>query len=299
MAEGLTSYKYRSGAAALRALSDGTAYFASPKELNDSLEAKFDVADSEQHLKVAQETISKLSVNRGGPAYQRGGQTTDEFRVANERETGLFVAACEQVGIFSCAPRPDNQPMWAYYCGSGQGVCFHFEWSKQVIERYHLYPVEVTYSDHARVVNRAEYERQALTELAAQNPRWSIEQLKAFSLTEPFRRKVGMRAVAGAVSTKHMDWRHEQEIRMLAPHTGPLPIIRDILRSVIFTRTDFAEWGPILMLLRQLYPDVQVAMMTFSHREPFVTSKLMTMKMIPIETDENPWTDCALAAESR
>ena len=34
-------FKYRSGPAALRSLSDASAYFASPGELNDSLEAKF------------------------------------------------------------------------------------------------------------------------------------------------------------------------------------------------------------------------------------------------------------------
>jgi hypothetical protein len=35
----LVNFKYRSGAAALRSLSDGTCYFAQPGELNDSLEA--------------------------------------------------------------------------------------------------------------------------------------------------------------------------------------------------------------------------------------------------------------------
>jgi DUF2971 family protein len=285
----LVSYKYRTGAAALRCLSEGTTYFASPGELNDSLEAKFDVSDAESFATVIGRTLTELSLRSGGPSFSASEGGDDAFKGANSRESERFIQACQQVGIYSCAPRPDNQPMWSYYCGNERGVCLHLEWPKAIIERYHLHPTEVTYSPETRLVNRAAHYRQALLRLAAQNPKWSLAQLKAFSLTEQFRLGVGMSGIAEAVSIKHADWQHEQEIRMLAPRSGPLPLMRDILKSVIYTRPDFPEWGAIMMLLHQLYPSVRRVMMTFSHREPLVTSQLMMTKLVPIERELAPW----------
>ncbi|TRZ75669.1 MAG: DUF2971 domain-containing protein [Deltaproteobacteria bacterium] len=289
MADPLTCYKYCSGAAALRCLSEGTAYFASPRGLNDSLEATFDVAGPEQYAAVIEKTLSELSLRRGGPPFAVDDRAAEDIRVASTEETERFVSACQQVGIFSGAPRPDNQPMWADYCGNEQGVCFHLEWSKDIIETYHLFPTEVVYSRETRLLNRADDVRQALLEVAKQNPTWSLDQLKAFSLSEPFLRRVGIRGVARAVSIKHADWEHEREVRMLAPRSGPLPLMQNILKSVIYTRTDFPEWGSIVMLLHQLYPKVRHAKMAFSHREPFVTSQLLTTKKVPFEVDPDPW----------
>lgn len=253
----LVSYKYRTGPSALRCLSEGTAYFASPSELNDSLEAKFDIADAAQFARVIGKTLTELSLRRGEPSFSYDEDSHDAYEAVDTRETERFVAGCQRVGIFSCAPRPDNQPMWAYYCGNEQGVCFHLEWPKAIVDRYHLFPTQVTYSRETRLINRADHYRQTLLELAVQNPKWSLAQIKAFSLTEQFRLNVGINGVAQAVSIKHADWQHEQEIRMLALRSGPLPLMQDILKSVIYTRTDFPEWGPIVMLLHQLYPKVQ------------------------------------------
>ena len=85
-----------------------------------------------------------------------------------------------------------------------------------------------------------------------------------------------------AVSTKHSDWAHEHELRMLSPKAGPLPILGQILKRVYFTRTDFPEWGPIMMLLHQLYPGVETAQVTFSHTEPLVSIQRLEKKLIPI-----------------
>lgn len=87
-----------------------------------------------------------------------------------------------------------------------------------------------------------------------------------------------------AVSTKHADWAHEHELRMLSPRAGPLPILRDILKRVYFTRTDFPEWRPIMMLLHQLYPAVEMAQVTFSHAEPLVSIRSLQAKIIPVSS---------------
>jgi hypothetical protein len=79
-----------------------------------------------------------------------------------------------------------------------------------------------------------------------------------------------IRSIARAVSIKHADWQHEAEVRLLAPRAGPLPLLSDVLKRVYFVRTDFSEWGSILMLLHRLYPKVEIARLSFEHTEPFV-----------------------------
>jgi hypothetical protein len=60
----LVNFKYRSGAAALRSLSDGTCYFTQPGELNDSLEAKFALTDPSSYAKVLSQTLTELAAER-------------------------------------------------------------------------------------------------------------------------------------------------------------------------------------------------------------------------------------------
>jgi hypothetical protein len=55
-----------------------------------------------------------------------------------------------------------------------------------------------------------------------------------------------------------------------------------ILKSVIFTRTDFPEWGPIMTALHQFYPKVRVAKMSFDYKEPFTASQQYEFRTIPI-----------------
>lgn len=287
----LTSFKYRTGAAAARCLSEGTIYFASPTELNDSLEASFDVADPESYLATIGEVLTNLSMQRGGPAFElRAG--TDErqaFAEVNAREASRFTSACQQVGIYSTALHPGNQPMWSYYCNNQMGVCLRLGWTKEILQEYQLFPTLVAYSAKTRTINRADDVRSALLELALQNPSWNLAQLRAFSLSETFRRRVGVRSVARAVSIKHTDWEHEHEIRVLAPRSGLFPLMSEVLRSVIFARTDFPEWGSIMMLLHRLYPSVEIEQIAFSHRQPFVVRTPMTTTRIPMSNELDSW----------
>lgn len=282
---GVVCYKYRSGSAALRSLSEGAVYFAPPQELNDCLEAKFDLAGPKEFAEVCASTLNELARTRGYTDYAKpiSEKLLEELQPLNSRENNEFQAACKRVGIFSAASRPDNQPMWAYYCDNSRGVCFHFEWPVEIMEKYQLWPTQVTYSCESRIHNRAQDLRQLLLELGHQNPHWTMDQIMAFSATKEFRRRLGITSTARAVSLKHRDWAHECEVRLLAPRAGPIPVMQAVLKSVIFMRTDFPEWSSIMMLLHRLYPNVLLADMTFMHTEPFVRSRELVAKLVPIE----------------
>lgn len=283
MSSAQVCYKYRSGVAVLRCLSEGTLYFASTEELNDSLEGNFDLASTQEYVRVFSRAVHELAIKRGhNTSFQSIEQLPHELEVVNREENERFRAGCKDVGIFSTARRPDNQPMWAYYCDNSKGVCFHLEFSEKIMKEYQLLPTPVTYTRDARILNRADDFREQLLKVGEQNDKWSIDQIRAFSETESFLRRVGISSIARAVSTKHADWEHEAEIRFIAPRSGPIPILKDVLKSVIFMRTDFPEWGSIMTLLHRLYPDVQLADLSFHHTEPFVRSRKLSFKAVPV-----------------
>ncbi|WP_180125053.1 DUF2971 domain-containing protein [Rhodoferax sp. BLA1] len=251
----LVNFKYRSGAAALRGLSDGACYFAHAGELNDSLEAKFAPADPFSYARTLAQTLTELAIQRKEPAkYEPEEESAEYLSKLIREEDQTFAANCQRVGIFSGTKRPDNQPMWAYYCNDGRGVCFEFEWPRDVIEQFSLRPTFVHYTDQPRVHDRFEDMRAELLAVGDKHPDWTVEQLHKHSQTHEFIARWMARSMSRAVSIKHSDWAHEHELRMLSPKAGPLPILRQILKRVYFTRTDFPEWGPIMMLLHQLYP---------------------------------------------
>src|SRR5690606_4438953 len=68
MTTALTCFKYRSSAAALRCLAEGSLYFAKPSELNDTLEATYEHATPEDFARVMTQTYSELRQQRGGQA---------------------------------------------------------------------------------------------------------------------------------------------------------------------------------------------------------------------------------------
>lgn len=277
------SFKYRSGAAALRNLSDGTAYFAKPSELNDSLEAQFEPAASSHFSMTLAATLSELAKNRReAVGFVPDESFAAEFDQHMAREDEHFKEACQRLGVFSSARMPDSQPMWAYYCDDSKGVCFELEWADELLATYQLMPTEIQYSDKPRVHNRADDLRFALLALGEEHPDWTVDAIEKRSFSESFNRGWIARSMGRAVSTKHADWKHESELRMISPVAGPLPILKAILKRVYFVRTDFPEWRPIMMLLHQLYPNVELAQVQFSHQVPLVSVIPMTKKFIPV-----------------
>lgn len=278
------SFKYRSGPAALRCLSDGLVYFAKPSEFNDCLEAKFDHSTAVDYIDRMNRSIRNVAEQRGctgGYTVPRSEFSSFEAKNASENEN--FLEATQRVGIYSTASRPDNQPMWAYYCDNSKGFCFELEWPDAVLGRHNIAPVGVLYSSAARVHNRAEIFDSLIREEAELHPDWSMDRILEETRSEFFRFRIQMMNTCRAVSIKHSDWSHEHEVRFVTPRAGSLPIMLQVLKRVYFVRTDFPEWGPVMMLLHQLYPNVELAKLTFQHTEPYVEVQGMTKKLVPIQ----------------
>jgi len=278
------SFKYRAGPAALRCLSDGLAYFASPSEFNDCLEAKFDHSSAADYIASMDRSIRSVAKQRGCA----GGYTVPEGELAsyearNAQDNTSFLKATQRVGIYSTASRPDNQPMWAYYCDNSKGFCFELEWSDAVLGRYQLAPVGVLYSSAARVHNRADIFDTLIREEAELHPNWSMDRILEETRSEFFLFRFNLLNTCRAVSIKHSDWAHEHEVRFVTPRAGPLPILGQVLKRVYYVRTDFPEWGPVMMLLHQLYPNVELVQLTFQHIEPYVEARHMIKKLVPID----------------
>ena len=279
----LVNFKYRSGPSALRSLSDGTVYFASPAELNDSLEAKFSLVDPMSYARTLAQTLTEIAAHRKEPAkYVPEEESAERIAKVTQTDDATFVVNCQRLGILSGTKRPDNQPMWAYYCNDSRGVCFEFEWPRDVVKKFSLRPTFVHYTDQPRVHDRFEDMKSELLALGEKHPDWTVEQLHEHSYTKEFFASWMTRSMSRAVSTKHVDWAHEAELRMVSPRAGPLPILKQILKRVYFTRTDFPEWSPIVMLLHQLYPAVEMAQVIFSHSEPVVSIHPLSVKLIPV-----------------
>ncbi len=277
------TFKYRTGPAALRCLSDGFAYFAKPSELNDCLEAQFDHSSAAAYIERLDRSIKSVAERRGCfGGYEVKKEKLSSFEVTHARDNANFSEATQRVGIYSTASRPDNQPMWAYYCDNSKGFCFELEWSDSVLGRHQIAPVGVLYSSAARVHNRAEIFDTLIREESDLHPDWSMDRIVEEARSEFFNFRFQMLNTCRAVSIKHSDWSHEHEVRFVTPCSGPLPIMGQILKRVYFVREDFPEWGPVMALLHQLYPNVELAKLTFQHVEPYVQVQGMAKKLVPI-----------------
>lgn len=281
--EGLmTSFKYRTPAAALRCLAEGSLYFAKPCELNDTLEAKYEHAAPEDFSRVMAQTYSEISQQRGGPALEFDLRGMAEMAAAHARECQRLQEFTDQIGIFSAAQRPDHQAMWAYYADNASGVCFELEWSHEIAERHHLWATDVQYHGKARVHNRADDWRHVFLELARDHADASLERLHQLSLEESARRKSGILTASRAASVKHTDWAHEKEIRLLVPKSGALLVLGEVLKRVHYVRTDGEHWGAIMQLLAARYPSVELVHWQFSHGELSAIPTPIEIRLIPV-----------------
>lgn len=282
MTPALTCFKYRTPSAALRCLAEGSLYFAKPSELNDTLEAKYDHATPEDFSRVMAQTYSEISQQRAGPVLDFDQYGFAEMVEAHAQECQRLQDFTDQIGIFSAVQRPDHQAMWAYYANNASGVCFELEWSQEVMQLHRIRHIDVSYSEQARIHNRAEDWRHVFLELAQEHPDASLETLHQLSLEESARFKSGILSASRAVSVKHTDWSHEKEIRLLAPKSGALPVLGEVLKRVHFVRTDGERWGAIMQLLRAYYPTVETMHWQFSHGELSAIPTPMEFRLIPM-----------------
>ena len=282
VAQVLTCFKYRSPTAALRCLAEGSLYFAKPSELNDTLEAKYDHATPEDFARVMTQTYSEISQQRGGQALTFDQRGMAEMAEAHARECQRLQAFTEQIGIFSAAQRPDHQAMWAYYADNASGVCFELEWSQEVMQLHRIRHIDVSYSEQARIHNRAEDWHHVFLELAREHPNASLDDLRQLSLEEEVRREWGRRTATRAASVKHTDWAHEQEIRLLAPKAGALLVLPDVLKRIHYVRSDGDHWPGIVQLLATRYPSVELVHWQFGHGKISATPTPMEIRLVPV-----------------
>jgi len=284
-ADGLrrVSFKYRSSPAALRSLTEGSVYFASPGQLNDCLEAKFDHCGTADYIDRMDQSIAGIAEQIGAAGgYRVPDDELAAFQTTYERQNALFLEGTQRVGIYSTACRPDDQSMWAYYCDNSKGFCFEVEWTDAVIREHKVAPVGITYTSATRVHNRAEIFGSLLREEAELHPDWMIDRLLEETRSEFFLFRFQMANICRAVSVKHEDWAHEREVRLLTPRAGPLPILRQILKRVYYVRSDFPEWLQVVGLLTDQYPDVELVELQFRHTEPYVEARQISARLVPV-----------------
>jgi|SRR5690554_798425 len=270
------SFKYRSLSTAMRCLEEGSLYFAAPSQLNDMLEVQYEYASSKISAQIMQEAVDDVVFKRGGTVSNVTNEVSEQLIAVIENEDQLLKAFTNQMGIFSTSPCPNNQAMWAYYADNSTGVCFELEWSDSVIKEHQLVIVNVQYSNAERIISRAEIFKTCLLRLLEEKPNADTEEIRRLSLSESFRRRWGVECAAVSASIKHNDWKHEKEVRVLAPRAGVKNILSRVLKRVHFAKIGGKDWSEVAMLLYTKYPEVEILKWDFHHGK--ITKSVMPMQ---------------------
>lgn len=290
-------FKYRTFQSAIQCLENGTLYFARPNRLNDVLEGRFDDCSYEAFVATVQEAVSEASMRRGEDSLQidRGAfsaQAREAFGAENQR----FRAAAANTGIFSAAARPDNAALWASYADEHRGVCFELCWTSTIMHRYQLEAAPVRYDASPRTFNRAAIWREIFSGVSDEMPPpASVRDIFQMTMTARFRELLGRRTVISALSTKHPDWQHEEEIRIFAPRGDvAVAVLPEVLRRVYFVnppetynrqrsgREKYRQsFERINQLLATRYPNVGVSWGSFQHGAVHFEHQPMTIHLVP------------------
>lgn len=279
------SFKYMSVDSALRRLSSGELYFASSRQLNDSLEVKFSHATVAEEQRALLEVFSAVSVSQGGPTWSYQPESEADIHEMEQmisRRNDDFQESLARVGIFATGKRPDHQAMWAYYADERKGVCFELEWNRDVVWEYGLLFRDVEYTSGPRVINQSQHMANAITLLSRQHPDADVYQLQKMSLDEAFRRQVGLNLAGRAASIKHLDWAHEDELRVLVARSRSLPILRSVLKAVHIVGFECLRFAEIYGLLRSDYPGVKIYQWTFDHGEISSIARELQITLVPV-----------------
>lgn len=283
----ITTFKYRSLESAKRCLDDGTLFFATPSSLNDTLEAQYEHASAEDFSKVILETYSKISAQRQNShlTFSAPDEVLKELKEYNDQENKRLKKFTDNIGIFSAAKRPNHQAMWAYYANDYKGVCFELQWSKQLLEKHQIIPIEnMQYSENTRVHNRADDWQIMFNMLANDYPNATLDELHQLSFEEKNRRLWGLLTASRPASIKHPDWAHEDEVRLLKPKAGALPVLEETLKAIhTVTKNDLIindTEKEMLNIIIQKYPSVKIVRWHFHHG--LISPSCSELKAIPL-----------------
>lgn len=258
-------------------------YFAKPDSLNDTLESKYDSAPSKDFYSLIESVYSDISFKKTGVGLSLSHIKEDQLNEMvkiNTEENSRFKDFTSQVGIFSSASQLDNQAMWAYYADNNKGVCFELEWSNELVQENQIVYTNVQYTDAARILNRAEDWKVMFEKVMANNPDATLDELHKISLTEGWMKFYGILSASRAVSIKHTDWSHEDEIRLIKPKHGALPVLEDTLKRIhVITKDKLVvneTEKEILKIILVKYPLVTIVRWHFDHGKIFATPSYLS-----------------------
>lgn len=225
-------FKHRTLTRAISELKDGCMMFASADSLNDTLEQHFDMADAASFFSDVSAAWLKIrTVQQEETSAPLVNKPDSNFEEINARENERFRAFLGGCGIYSTVTRPNNQALWAYYSGGPTGVCYELEFTREVMEAHQLIVSPVIYSEERMPFNRGKALADEMLKAHEADPCSLDELLARFAAEEP-RRRWGIQAAVSALSRKHIDWQHEQEVRVISPRSGMREILNDCLKRV-------------------------------------------------------------------
>lgn len=240
----LRNYKYRTYESALFDLLDGSVYFSKPSEFhetNDRLEGVFEISTYKSLWNTIIQAYNVLERKRNSNIRIHtdifSKSELDMISMSNEK----FLEQSDKVGICSTSKNYDNQAMWVHYC-KNRGVCFEFEWDKEIIKRFNLLIKEVQYSNKSRKFNRDALLKKMIINYGLENPNVSIKEILQW--VEESSSKWIQAFVLESTCVKQECWSYENEIRLLSPSSGSLNILKRVLKSVYmflpqFNSSDF------------------------------------------------------------
>ena len=197
-----TLYKYRSfNDQALSIIIDREIFCAAPSILNDPFDSQFDITTS---LHGAIKSV--LSDQPKWPdSYQ------DVIRMLESRGAEAMIDRAQRSGICSFSTIPDNTLMWSHYADQHRGFCIGFDPRRLKADDgvsdfpHNVSPRAVTYTTGNPMLHAAASINGSA--FAGRGPSGPLEQPLAGSIIRL--------ACDAALSTKHLSWAYESEVRLI------------------------------------------------------------------------------------
>lgn len=259
-------FKHRTLDRALSELADSGMFFAPPDTLNDTLESVFEMTDVNDFSKVISEAWAEINGTSGSGAESsnKPAEPDENLTRINARENARLQTFLSGCGVYSMVARPNNQALWAYYSGGPSGVCYELQFTPSLLMDHQLIIAPVEYSSDRKPFNRGVALANEMRR-AHQSDRSSPADIFEKLASEDARRRWGISAAASALSRKHDDWKHEEEVRVIAPRSGSRPILFDCLKRVHLWWQDQDRLPENLLQVLVRHPNVELMLWKHEH----------------------------------